>query len=129
MRTFPLALALLGGSCVSAPAAGRPIEGSWGAPQAALELTAQGGRLVEGCGEVVMNAIRPDARGRFSTAGRQSIFRGGPQRADEAPATDPVRITGRVEGDALSLTIAARGMPAREVRLQRGVRGKIIRCY
>ena len=129
MRSLPLALSLLAGGCMTVSAAALPLAGTWGAPQAALELTTQGGRLEEGCGEIVMGPLRPDTAGWFSVTGRQTVFRGGPQRADEPPASEPVRITGRVEREMLTLAIAAPGQPPRELVFQQGMRAKIVRCY
>ncbi len=105
------------------------IEGTWGAPQAALELSAEGGRLEEGCSDIVMPPLRPDPHGRFSVPGRQTVFSGGPQRIDEAPMSKPVQITGRVDGAILILRIAASGEPPRELAFQRGKLTKIHRCY
>ena len=129
VSSFPLALSLLVDGCMTGPAAALPLAGTWGAPQAGLELTADGGRLEEGCGEIVMGPLRPDPQGRFSVTGRQTLFDGGPQRVDEPTATQPVRITGRVEGEMLTLAIAAPSQPSRELVFQQGRRGKIIHCY
>lgn len=129
MRCLALALSLLASACMTGPASALPIEGTWGAPQATLELTAESGRLEEGCGEIVMDPLRPDAQGRFAANGRQTSWRGGPQRADEPEPSDPVRISGRVEGDVLTLAIAAKDAPVRELEFRRGMRAKIVRCY
>jgi hypothetical protein len=95
----------------------------------ALEIGDGGAMIREPCGEIALDAIRPDAGGRFSAPGRMTTYTPGPQRADDAPSTTPVAVTGRIEGETMMLSIAQPGAPVRELTLHKGRRAKVIRCY
>ncbi len=107
-----------------------PLTGEWSGPQVRLSLIETGGRLDLACAAAAFDTpIRPDAAGKFSTTARYEAFGGGPTPADVPPRFETVRLTGHVEGDTLQLSIdRAKGVAPEAYTLQRGRRGKIIRC-
>lgn len=116
-------------SGASAPKAS--LAGIWGGPDAALTLTADGGRLEQGCASGSFGPVRPDARGRFKVAGRFEAYEPGPQRVDEGggPNQASAQFEGVVQGDTLRLTIRPAHGAAATHMLVKGKRTKLIRCY
>ena len=124
---FP-ALAAAAAMMASAPGTFAPLDGIWGGRGVSLETHADGARLQESCSDIAFDPFRPDRKGRFSVNGRLTTYGAGPQRADEPPATSRVKATGKLNGTTLVLTIHDGSIPPRELRLERGVRAKVIRC-
>lgn len=129
MRIPASAAALLAASCVSAGEYVPSIAGPWGGPMVTLDIGEGGAVMRESCGEIALDAVRPDAAGRFTTRGRKTRYAPGPQPADGVPPATLVSVTGRVEGEIMVLTVAEPGASPRDVTLHKGRRGKIIRCY
>lgn len=104
------------------------IAGQWGAPGVSLTIGPEESVLERSCGRVLVERIRPDPAGRFVARARIEEYRPGPQQADADPALADGRVTGLLAGDVLTLTITSRGAPPERLRLERGRRGKVIRC-
>ena len=95
-----------------------------------LEIGEGGSATIrESCGDIALDAIRPDERGHFVTQGRLTNYAPGPQDADESPASTPVEVTGQISGATMALTIAEPGAGHRQIMLRKGLRAKVIRCY
>lgn len=126
---IPAFAAALLASCVSAS---EPLSltGPWGGEMVSLEIGEGGSATIrESCGDIALDAIRPDVRGHFVTQGRLTNYAPGPQNADEAPASTPVEVTGRISGPTMTLIIAEPGAARRQIVLHKGRRAKVIRCY
>ena len=80
--------------------------GVWGGEHIRF-VVAEGGAAVEyDCARgTVEGRIVVDREGRFSVAGLHYEERGGPIRADDSAAGHPVRLTGRVGGSLMKLTV------------------------
>jgi hypothetical protein len=101
----------------------------WGAGDATLALDAQGGRLQTGCLFARIAPIRPNASGQFSaTAQVERLSAMLPEDdAAEASAT-PARLTGRLGGGMIDITLTVEGQAPRRLQLAAGQRGRPARC-
>jgi hypothetical protein len=128
-------LASLGMLAMSAAAAPPPpaggLAGTWGAFQAQLTLTDNGGRLETECSRIELQAPTQAADGRFTMLGEVEAFQPGPNRDPDSPPTrTQARFEGRVEGNALLLTMyGASNAPPQQFTLKRNLRARLIRCY
>ncbi|GEM_PF-1677460 len=118
---------------LASPAAAQeaaPLAGMWGAGDALLALDAQGGRLQIGCLLARLAPVRPDAAGRFDVHAQVEPISAMPPQSDEEEAPTPAtaRLTGRIEGGAMDLTLERPGEAPRRLRLMLGQRGKPARC-
>jgi len=86
------------------------LPGAWGGRHVRLEVR-EGGATVEfDCARATVEGrIAVDRSGRFSVAATYYQERGGPERADETPAGEPVRLNGRVGGSLMRLTVTRAG--------------------
>ena len=103
-----LSTLILVAACGSAGGAGRETlrAGTWGGNHVVLTVTSEGATIEFDCAHgTLQGPIRPDAEGRFETAGTYVQERGGPVREGEEDAR-PARSTGRVEKGRMTLTIA-----------------------
>ena len=130
MRLPSLFAAMLVSASVTAQASTpSPLEDPWGAPGAILTLSAEGGRIEEGCSLIELGSLHFDGPERFSAEGRYTTWGGGPQLADDSGgAGQPVAITGRIDGDIMHLNVTGQGVAPRELQFRRGLRAKVVRC-
>lgn len=115
------------------PTGGAPggLAGVWGAFQAQLTLTDSGGRLETECSSIELQAPTPTVDGHFTMLGEVEAFQPGPNRnPDSAPKRTKARFEGRVEGNALQLTMyGASNAPPQQFTLKRNLKARLIRCY
>lgn len=118
-------LALAGASVVAAP-----LQGRWGGDHARLVLGSDGGRLQLDCATgVITGPVVVAADGTFTATGRFDEHAPGPQPADTAPQGRVARYSGRLAGDALTLSVQADGSAGPQVfHLRSGVEVKLARC-
>jgi len=105
--------------------------GTWGANGIALEVTASGARIEYDCAHgTVGGPILLDADGRFDVEGRHFREHGGPIREGESSDGQPVRYTGRVAGDTMTLAVtpAGSGTAISSHTLVRGKTGRLHKC-
>ena len=129
-------LASLGMLAMSTAAAPPPpptdgLAGVWGAFQAQLTLTDSGGRLETECSSIELQAPTPAADGSFTMLGEVEAFQPGPNRdPDTPPKRSKARFEGRVDGNALQLTMyGASNTPPQQFTLKRNLKTRLIRCY
>ena len=82
------------------------LPGTWGGEHVRLEVT-EGGATVEfDCAHATVEGrVVVDGAGRFNVAGTYVEEHGGPVRADESSGGFPVRLSGRVGGSLMRLTV------------------------
>ena len=127
---IPFRTALIAASALlSAAASATPLTGMWGAGDALLAIDTQGGRLQLGCTLVRFAPVEADASGQFATDARAEKLQVMLPEEDEAetPST-PARLTGRLGGGRVELTLTVQGQAPRTVQLVAGQRGKPARC-
>jgi len=91
-----------------APAALSP--GMWGGEHVRFEVNDRGASVEFDCAHATVEGpIVVDRAGRFSAAGTYYAEHGGPVRADESSDGFPVRLTGRVGGSLMKLTVTRAG--------------------
>lgn len=84
--------------------------GVWGGEHIRFEVTERGARIEYDCAHgTVEGRIVVDGRGRFSVEGRHYEEHGGPVRAGEESAGYRVRLSGRVGGSLMKLTVTRAG--------------------
>jgi hypothetical protein len=108
--------ALLAVFLVAAPtptSGSRIAPGSWGGVGIALEVTDSGARIELDCAHGTIDAaLALDAEGGFDLPGTLVRERPGPVRMDEEePPGVPVRYSGRLEGETLTISIAQPDAP------------------
>ena len=82
------------------------IPGVWGGRHIRFEVTQSGASVEYDCAhETVEGRIIVDRFGRFSVRGTHYEEHGGPVRAGETEESYPVRLTGRVGGSLMKLTV------------------------
>ena len=80
--------------------------GVWGGEHIRFEVTGRGARIEYDCAHgTVEGRIVVDGRGRFGVEGTHYEERGGPVRAGEGSAGYRVRLSGRVGGSLMRLTV------------------------
>lgn len=111
-------------------ASSAPLTGEWGGPQVRFHLTETGGMIDLACASVhIASPLRPGAEGRFTVEVQYEDFAGGPTPADAPPAFTSARVSGRVDGNTMQLSIHRAGdQTTQEFVLERGRRVKLIRC-
>jgi hypothetical protein len=135
---FSLALGtssfLLGATCSGAAASGesrRVAAGSWGGMGIAMTVTETGARIEYDCAHgSISEPLLLDADGRFDVKGLHFREHGGPAREGEETRGDPVRYTGQVAGENMTLTVEHEqsDAPADSYKLVRGKTGRIHKC-
>jgi hypothetical protein len=84
--------------------------GVWGGEHIRFEVTEHGANVEYDCAHgTVEGRIVVDSRGRFNVAGTHVEEHGGPVRADESEEGYPVRLSGRVGGSLMKLTVTRAG--------------------
>jgi hypothetical protein len=115
----------------AASGAGRLAPGTWGGDRVQLTVTEQGATIEYDCGHgTIDEPVTTDARGRFAAKGTHVFEHGGPAREDEPDSRHAARYQGRVEGDAMDLTVTIVDSQ-REVgafTLKRGVYTRLHKC-
>jgi hypothetical protein len=106
-----------------------PLLGQWGGPHVALTLTSTGGELEFDCahGELA-EAIRPDAGGNFSAAGRYLQEHGGPTRKEDDNAGQAAVYEGRVQKHHLTVRIRVGADVFGPFELELGQDGQVVKC-
>ena len=74
--------------------------------------------------------MKGDVQGRFDLPGTFVRERGGPVRSDETASSEPVRYSGRIDGDKMTLTITLADSDQKldEFSLTRGSDGRLWKC-
>lgn len=80
--------------------------GTWGGNHIGLEVTDSGARVEYDCAHgSIDQRLEVDREGRFDARGGYVRERGGPQPVEEE-SPQPARYAGRVDGDAMTLTVS-----------------------
>jgi len=113
------------------PAAPRTVpDGSWGGDGAGVTVTRDGARLTFDCAHgSIDGAVALDADGRFDARGVYVKESPGPTRPGASDG-EPVRYVGRIDGDAMTLSILRPGsdQPVGNFRLQKGRLPRVREC-
>lgn len=120
-----LALVPSGGDTKRAPA------GPWGAPGIAMEVTESGARIEFDCAHATISEpLLLDSEGRFDVKGLFFREHGGPIHEGEESKGQPVRYTGQVAGEDMTLTIKPQesDTPLGSYNLVRGKPGRLHKC-
>ena len=105
--------------------------GTWGANGIAMEVTEAGARIEYDCARgTITEPLVLDADGGFHVKGRHFREHGGPVRDGEESNGQPVRYTGRVTGDTMTLAVRPEGSDTAisSHTLVRGKTGRIHKC-
>ena len=95
-----------GKKAVRGRAADALTRGVWGGAHIRFEVTEGGARIEYDCAHgTIEGPVVVDARGRFNVYGTHHEERGGPVRSDDAAAGYRVRLSGRVGGSLMKLTV------------------------
>jgi hypothetical protein len=127
-------LALAGAGLASGASGGAPKRaqaGAWGAVGIAMEVTESGARLEFDCAHgTVSEPLLLDSEGRFDVKGLFFREHGGPIREGEAPKGEPVRYSGQVTGENMTLTVKPEGSdsPIGSFTLLHGKTGRLHKC-
>jgi hypothetical protein len=125
---------ILVATCSSAAASGqsrRVAAGSWGGMGIGMVVTRTGARIEYDCAHgTIGKPLLLDAEGRFDLKGLHFPEHGGPVREGEEPRGRPVRCTGQVTGDTMTLTVRPEGSDrdTGSYKLVRGKTGRIHKC-
>jgi hypothetical protein len=104
-----LSLIMAGPIKEKAAEAGSVQSGLWGGEHVSLEVTERGGKVEFDCAHGTLDRkITLDRRGRFDVPGTYVEEHGGPIRRDERSTSYPVRVTGRVKGGDMQMTVRRR---------------------
>jgi hypothetical protein len=96
-----------------------------------MVVTETGARIEYDCAHgTISELLRLDADGRFDVKGLHFREHGGPVREGEESWGDPVRYTGQVTGENMTLTVRHEesDTPAGSYKLVRGKTGRIHKC-
>ena len=125
---------LLGATCSGAAASGesrRVAAGSWGGMGIGMVVTETGARIEYDCAHgTISEPLLLDADGRFDVKGLHFREHGGPVREGEDSNGRPVRCSGQVTGDTMTLTVTPEGSdaPIGSYKLVHGKTGRIHKC-
>jgi hypothetical protein len=107
------------------------LPGTWGGDRISFVVTEEGATVEFDCAQVTVDGrIVVDRAGRFSVAGTYVQEHGGPVRDGESSAGSPVRLTGRVGGSLMKLTVTRAGAlkASGTYTLARGWEPRIVKC-
>jgi hypothetical protein len=100
-----LAAALLA-AAPTPPPEERVPEGLWGGVGLALDVTGSGASIELDCAHGTIDApLALDAEGKFDLPGTLVLERPGPVREGEPERTEAIRVSGRLEGQTLTVRI------------------------
>lgn len=105
--------------------------GAWGGEHISLNVTGRGGSYELDCAHGSLDEpLSVGGDGSFDVRGRFVRERGGPVRAGETPASYPARLSGRVEGERMTLRIVLTdsGEAVGEFSLERGRDPQLTKC-
>ena len=105
------------------------LPGVWGGQHIRFEATENGANIEYDCAHgTVEGKILVDAAGRFSVAGTHYREHAGPVREGEESGGRPVRLTGRVGGSIMTLTVTSGRETIGTYTLTRDSEGRIVKC-
>ena len=125
---------LAAAACLAGPPPSKPQRvsaGTWGGTGIALEVTESGGTIDYDCAHgTISEPILLDDGGRFEVKGVHYREHGGPVRDGEGGNGQPVRYSGQVRGDEMTLTVRpeAGGDVIGNYTLVRGKMGRVRKC-
>jgi hypothetical protein len=128
------ALAAAAATLGSGPSGGdakRIAAGTWGATGIAMEVTESGAGIEYDCAHgTIDQPLLLDADGRFNVKGHHFPEHAGPIRDGEGAGGQPVRYTGQVTGDTMTLAVTPEGgdTAISSHTLVRGKTGRIRKC-
>jgi hypothetical protein len=96
-----------------------------------MEVTESGARIEYDCARgTISEPLLLDAQGRFDVKGRHFREHGGPVREGEESNGQPVRYTGQVTGDTMTLAVTPEGSDTAITShtLARGKTGRLRKC-
>ena len=108
----------------------RVATGVWGGEHVRLQVTDDGATIEYDCAHgTLAQPLALDAQGRFSVAGTHTR-EGGPIRVNAAPAGQPARYTGSVQGRTMTLTatLTDKEQPVGTFTLTQGSEGRLWKC-
>ena len=127
-----LAIASTLAICASAGGGTKKVAaGSWGASGIAMEVAESGATIEYDCARgTISGPLVLDADGRFDVKGRHFREHGGPVREGEESNGQPVRYTGQVSGDTMTLEVKPEGSDTAigSHTLVHGRSGRIRKC-
>jgi hypothetical protein len=97
----------------------------------AMEVTESGARIEYDCAHgTISQPLLLDAEGRFDVKGHHFREHGGPVREGEESNGQPVRYSGRVTGDTMTLAVTPEGSDTAfsSHTLVRGKPGRLRKC-
>jgi hypothetical protein len=109
----------------------RLAEGAWGGQHLTITVGESSATIEFDCAHGQIDGpLVTDRRGRFDLKGTYSPEHGGPVRANEQSAGQPVRYTGWTDGTKMTLTVtlAGRKETIGTFNLARGAEGRIFKC-
>ena len=104
--------------------------GVWGGPHMRMQVNDDGGTVEYDCAHgTLAQPLVLDAQGRFSVTGTHTR-EGGPIRVNAAPAGQPARYTGSVQGRTMTLTatLTDKEQPVGTFTLTQGSEGRLWKC-
>lgn len=105
------------------------LPGTWGGNHIRFEVTDGGANIEYDCARgTVRGRILVDAAGRFNVAGTHYAEHGGPVREGEGSNGQPVRLTGRVGGSLMALTVTRGREKIGAYSLTRDSEGRVFKC-
>ena len=105
------------------------LPGVWGGNHIRFEVTDGGANIEYDCARgTVRGRILVDAAGRFNVSGTHYAEHGGPVREGEGSNGQPVRLTGRVGGSLMSLTVTRGREKIGTYSLTRDSAGRVFKC-
>jgi hypothetical protein len=105
------------------------LPGIWGGEHMRFEVTDAGARIDLDCAHAsVESRIFVDGAGRFSVWGTYYHEHGGPVREEEEARGERVRLTGRVGGSLLKLTVTRGATQVGTYTLTRDREARVVKC-
>lgn len=103
----------------------------WGGEGVSLRVTATGATLEFDCAHgAILQPIRPNADGTFSTSGTFTPEHGGPIQKNNPPSDLPATYHGSIQGDSMHLEIelTVKDYAPSSLALTRGAAGHLRKC-
>ncbi len=130
MRRLAAAAMLVLAACGTMSQAPSALSGQWGGPRVGLVLVGGLGKLEYDCASgTIDQPVMPGRDGRFTAAGTHIRGQGGPERVGQVFTAVRATYAGRVEGEAMTLTVTLEdGTVIGPHRLRRGAEPQLMRC-